>query len=1051
MKIRLYSLVILPTLFSGALLALQSAGYSINTVAGGHVLGDNGPATAALLLSPEKIITDASGVMYIADTGWHRIRKIDVSGTIKTIAGTGVAGFSGDGLAATEAQLKSPIGLALDAQGSLYVADYGNNRIRRITPAGIISTVAGETSATRLSGPRGLAFDASGNLYVTDSTSGGRLARLTPKGEWQVVVGGGFSNPGGIAVETSGNILVADTGSHTVYRVTPTGEGTVVAGTGYAGFSGDRGPADSTAVRLYYPADVALDRLGAIYIADSGNGRIRKVMYQGSGEKPFIFTEAGGGQTPPFGGEYTTEDPFLSALSSPRGVWVDAAGAVYIADWGYNLVRKLEGGTLKIVAGASRSRGDGGPATSASLYYPRSVAIVTDGNLLIADTGNHKIRKFSPGGAITTLAGTGLAGDAGDGGRAETARLNAPSGLAVDSAGNVYIGDTGNARLRKVRPSFGNDIVTIAGGNGAGGEGDGAGPTSAQVRDINGIALDAEGNIYLADSGNNRIRKIMKDGSTIERFAGTAGAGAGAEGIPAVLSAVNSPYGVVAKDGSIYFSDTNNHRVRRVLPNLTVETVAGTGAPGFSGDGAAARNARLNRPRGLAMDAEGNLYIADTDNHRIRHVNSGGLIRTIAGTEVAGFSGDGGAAVSAQLWSPTGVAVDSKGNIYVADQNNHRIRRLSADISDRQLAIAGGNNQSASTGAKLPLPLAVRLTNRVGAPVAGVSVGFIITRGLAQLSAGSAVTNTDGVASVTITLGPVPGDVLVVASVPGLLSVQFQLTTLGAVVTGQPRILSGGVVGAGLSVPKVRQLSPNGLYTIFGENFAQPGGGWQVGPADLVNGQLPTRFQGVCVRVGVTPSAPSSGTLAPLIHVYPGQVSFQAPNLSASPSVGVQVILNCGEGEVRSNIENVEMRVASPEFLFFVQNADGRNPVAAVNAVTGVYVGPSGLIAGGNFVPAKPGDYVTIFGSGFGATNPLFFAGDLADRSAPVTALVSVTLGGQAVAASDILYTGATPGFAGLYQVNIRIPDNAADGNLPLGISVSGIPSPDGAYLTVKR
>ncbi|MEK7753992.1 MAG: hypothetical protein AAB654_18865, partial [Acidobacteriota bacterium] len=278
------------------------------------------------------------------------------------------------------------------------------------------------------------------------------------------------------------------------------------------------------------------------------------------------------------------------------------------------------------------------------------------------------------------------------------------------------------------------------------------------------------------------------------------------------------------------------------------------------------------------------------------------------------------------------------------------------------------------------------MTNRVGAPVAGVSVGFIITRGLAQLSAGSAVTNADGVASVTITLGPVPGDVLVVASVPGLLSVQFQLTTLGAVVTGQPRILSGGVVGAGLSVPKVRQLSPNGLYTIFGENFAQPGGGWQVGPADLINGALPTRFQGVCVRVG--------GAVAPVIHVYPGQVSFQAPNLSASPSVGVQVILNCGEGEVRSNIENVEMRVASPEFLFFVQNADGRNPVAAVNAVTGIYVGPSGLIAGGNFVPAKPGDYVTIFGSGFGATNPLFFTGDLADRSAPVTALVSVPLGG---------------------------------------------------------
>jgi len=1044
MKIPLYSLGILLTLVSGALLAQQSAGYSINTVAGGHVLGDNGPAKEALLFSQEKIITDASGVMYIADTGWHRVRRVDASGRIETIAGTGVAGFSGDGQAATAAQLKSPVGLAL-YKGDLYVADSGNNRIRRITTpatsAGIISTVAGATSATQLVGPRGLAFDASGNLYITDWALGGRLGRLSPKGEWEGLVVG-FSNPGGIAMDPDGNILVADTGHHVVRRITPAGEATIVAGSGYAGFGGDRGLADGSVARLNYPSDVTVDRLGTFYIADSGNGRIRKVMHLGN--QDLIFTEAGGGQIPPFGGEYTTEDPFLAALSSPRGVWVDAAGAVYIADTGYSLVRKLEAGTLKIIAGASRSFGDGGKAISASLYFPRSVAVAADGNLLIADTSNHKIRKVWPDGKITTFAGAGLAGDTGDGARAEVARLNAPAGLAIDSAGNVYIGDTGNARLRKVRPS--GDIVTIAGGNGWGGEGDGLGPTSAQVKDINGIALDAEGNIYLADTGNNRIRKIMKDGSTIERFAGTAASGAGADAIRAVLSAINSPHGVVVgKDGSIYFSDTSNHRVRRVLPNLTVETVAGTGAPGYFGDGGAARSARLNNPRGLAMDAEGNLYIADTDNHRIRNVNSGGFIRTIAGTGVGGWrdSDDGGAAISAQLWFPTGVALDSRGNIYVADQSNHRIRRLTADISNTQLTIAGGNNQSASTGAKLPVPLAVRLTNRAGAPVAGVSISFVITRGLAQLSAGSAVTNADGVASVTITLGAIPGDVAVSASASGVLPVQFQLTTLGAVVTGQPRIFSGGVVGAGLSIPAVRQLSPNGLYTIFGENFAQPEGGWAVGPADLVNGQVPTRFQGVCVRVG--------GALAPVIHVYPKQVSFQAPNLSASLSVGVQVILNCGEGEVKSNVENVEMRVASPEFLFFVQNADGRNAVKAIDAVTGAFVGPSGLIAGGNFVPAKPGDYVTIFGSGFGATNPLFFAGDLADRAAPVTALVSVTLGGRPVAASDILYAGATPGFAGLYQVNLRIPEDAADGNLPLVISVSGVPSPDGAYLSVKR
>jgi sugar lactone lactonase YvrE len=423
MKIRLYFLGILLTLFSGALLAQQSAGYSINTVAGGHVLGDNGPATEALLFSQEKIITDASGVMYIADTGWHRIRRVDASGRIETIAGTGVAGFSGDGQAATAAQLKSPIGLAL-YKGDLYVADSGNNRIRRISPAtsaGIISTAAGDTSATRLSGPRGLAFDASGNLYITDWTSGGRLVRLTAQGQLQAVLDG-LPNPGGIAMDPDGNILVAVTNAHVILRVTPGGDYAIAAGSGNPGFGGDRGPADGSGARLYYPSDVALDRLGAIYIADTGNGRIRKVMRQGN--QDLIFTEAGGGWIPPFGGEYSTEDPLKSILSAPRGVWVDAAGAVYVSDTGYSLVRKLEAGTLKIFAGASRSRGDGGAATSASLYLPRGVAVAADGNLLIADTSNNKIRKVWPDGRITTLAGTGLtAGDIRDGARAEVALL----------------------------------------------------------------------------------------------------------------------------------------------------------------------------------------------------------------------------------------------------------------------------------------------------------------------------------------------------------------------------------------------------------------------------------------------------------------------------------------------------------------------------------------------------------------------------------------------------------------------------------------------------
>jgi uncharacterized protein (TIGR03437 family) len=988
-------------LFGGGLLSAQTGGgYLITTFAGGF-LGDHGPATSAVLSGIEKAIADGAGNLYIADTEGHRVRRVSGSGIITTVAGTGAAGFSGDTGPATDAQLRNPYGLAL-SEGNLYLADSGNNRIRRVTPAGIVTTVAGGPGATQLSGPRGIVFDASRNLYIADSNSG-RLLRLSPNGQMQAILTG-LSFPYGLAVDSAGDILVADSGHHLVLRVTPTGEWTIVAGTGVGRFGGDGGPA--TEAFLSSPSDVAVDGTGAIYIADTRNDRIRKVVRQGT--EVLISTEQGG-------------------LSGPRGVWVDAAGALYIADTGSAMVRKWGAGTLRTVAGIGRSGGDGGPATSASLYSPRNVITDASGNVLIADTANHKVRKVSPDDAIATLAGSGLPGVAGDGRPAQSAQLNSPAGLAADaSSGYVYVGDTGNARLRRIAPS--GDIATVIGLFGGGGAGDGGGPSSAQVRDINAAALDAAGNVYIADTGNHRIRRISADLGTIERIAGGSSAGAGADGIPAINSAMNSPQGLaIGTDGWVYFSDTNNHRVRRFLPNGNVETVAGAGSAGYGGDGGAARDARLNSPRGLALDADGGLFIADTGNHRIRHVTSGGLMRTVAGTGEAGYSGDNGTAISARLDTPTGVAVDSRGNVYIADQRNHRVRRLSTDPAAGRLAITAGNNQSGSTGARLPIPLTVRLTNLAGAPISGVRVSFAITKGLAALSATSALTNADGVASVTVTLGGAPGEVSVAASAPGLIPVQFQLTIEGAVVTGQPRILAGGIVGAGLSVPKIVHLAPNGLYTIFGENFAQAGSGWQVGPGDLVGGQVPIRFQGVCVQVG--------SAFAPLIHVYPGQVSFQAPRLSTVGVVPVQVFLNCQEkGEARSNIEYAEIRAASPEFFFFVNNADGRNPVAAVGA--------SGT---------KPGDYVTIYGTGFGATSPLFFAGDLPDRAAAVTALVSVTLGGRPLAESDILYAGVTPGFAGLYQLNIRIPADAPDGDLPLAVSIGGVPSPDGAYLTVKR
>ncbi len=1015
----------------------QTGGYLITTVAGGFV-GDGGAATSAVVGTVGKAISDPAGNIYFSESGFHRVRRVTPAGVISTVAGTGKAGFSGDGGAAAGAQLNSPVGLALDSQGNLYIADGGNNRIRMVTAAGVISTFATGSTAIPLSRPRGILFDAAKNLYVTCSDSG-LLVRISNVGKVEVVVTD-MAAPGGIALEANGNILVADTGHHIVARVKPSGEPSLLAGhlesgQGAAGYCGDRGPAMEAC--LNSPSDVAVDRDGAIYIADSGNRLIRKVSTVNGQEN--IYTEVGSRSVAMTvaSSEYAG-DALNVALTNTRSVWFDTAGTLLMADSesGFGMIRKVESGKIRTVAGGSRTRGDGGPATSAALYQPQGVAVDSAGNVVIADSGHNRIRRVSVSGVISPLAGDGLGSYSGDGSTALTARLSYPVGVAVDGAGNVYIGDTGNARLRKARAS--GDIITIAGGNGAGGAGDFSGATSAQVRDIRGIALDAAGNVYLSDTGNHRIRKITVADSVISRIGGASTAGAGADGPDALQSALRLPYGVaVDRNGVVYFSDTGNHRIRKISTSGAIETIAGTGSAGFSGDGGPATSARLSSPTGLAMDAAGNIYFADSDNHRIRHITPSGAIRTIAGTGVAGFSGDDASAISAQLSYPVALALDSSGSIYIADQNNNRVRRLSVDNSSGRLSIYAGNNQSGVPGTRLSVPLTVSVMDLTGAAISGVTVSFTITQGVAQLSARSVTTDSKGLASVTATLGMTPGTVTVLASATGLIPVQFQLTIEGAIVSGQPRITSGGVVGAANSVPAVQALSPLGLYSIYGENFAQAGASWAVKPSDLVAGGLPTRFQSVCVQVGTD--------LASLLYVSSSQINFQAPRLYETGMVPVQVILNCRSTgqEVKSNQEYVEFRVASPEFLFFANNTDGRNPVLATDSVTYGIVSPNS--------PAKPGDYLTIFGLGLGATNPETFAGELPTEARRITGTVVITLNGTALDASDILYAGVTPGFAGLYQMNIRVPASAPNGNLALKVSVGWVSSPDGAYLPVKR
>ena len=312
--------------------------------------------------------------------------------------------------------------------------------------------------------------------------------------------------------------------------------------------------------------------------------------------------------------------PATSAqLSGPYGVTVDGAGTVYVADQANNRVRAITAaGVIRTLAGTgTRSYGgDGGAATAAALNFPAGVAVDAAGTVYVADDYNHRIRAISSDGIIRTVAGTGTRGYGGDGGPATAAKLNYPTGVAVDAAGTLYVADTNNHRIRAISPA--GVIRTVAGNGSAGGSGNGGAATSAQLYGPSGVAVDAGGTLYVADQGNHRIQAV-------------------------------SPAGIV-------------------------RTLAGTGTAGSTGDGGAATAAQLNSPGGVAVDAGGTVYVAEQSGHRIRAINPAGIIRMVAGTGATGSTGDGGPATSAQLNSPGGVAVDGAGAVYVADQNNQRIR-----------------------------------------------------------------------------------------------------------------------------------------------------------------------------------------------------------------------------------------------------------------------------------------------------------------------------------------------------------------------------------------
>jgi len=924
-----HTVMVLGALLLGA--PSSNAQYSINLFAGG---GPNGlPALSSSIGNPGGVAVDASGNIYIADPYSSRIFKV-ASGTVTVFAGNesgaGAGGYSGDGGPATSATLSRPVGVAVDASGNVFMADTDNSVIREVVAAtGNIQTVAGNAilgagysgdgnfaTSAQLNFPSGVFVDSSGNIFIADTSNSVIREVVAATGDIQTVAGNvnlgpGYSGdgalatnaqldlPDGVFVDGLGNIFIADTDNSVIRCVVgtaggclgsalPVGDITTVAGAQYTydfncNFSGDNGPALNA--QLCTPSGVSVDTTGNMYIADTGNSEIREVV---AGN---IQAFAGTGGVAGYTGD---NGPATSAeLNNPNGLFL-ASGNVFIADTENFVIREVTGGTINTAVGNNTpaDSGDGGVPTNASLNAPGGVFVDAAGDVYVADTSNCVIREIlSASGDIQTVAGNGTLGCGyTDNVPALSAQLDFPSSVFVDSGGNIYIADTENSVIRCVVESAGGclgstqpvgNITTVAGTGIGGYSGDNGPATSAQLFNPDGVFVESGGNIFIADTTNSVIRCIVGTaggclGSSlavgdITTLAGTPTTPCSAnnvfplcgDGGLASSAYLSSPAGVYVDGlGNLFIADTFDSKIRCVVGRAggcfgsalvvgSITTVAGTGSAGYSGDGGLATSGLLNDPYGVFVDGFGNIFIADTDNSVVREVVAvTGDIQTIAGNGTFGYAGDGGTGTSAELAHPLGIASDASGNLFVADTENSRIRELSSTVKVASIPSAatlptGGSQQFAATVTGASNTSVTWEVNGVAggnsatgtvsnlgsyqAPASVPSGGGVTVTAVADANgvnlASALVTIVSGAPTVTVTTSPTVTEVYTgatqtfVANVTGIsnTAVNWQVTGAGTIAAGMYSAPATVPTPSTVVIAAVSQANSNvsGVYPIL--------------------------------------------------------------------------------------------------------------------------------------------------------------------------------------------------------------------------------------------
>ncbi|MEK7675975.1 MAG: hypothetical protein AAB676_09110 [Verrucomicrobiota bacterium] len=631
--------------------------YTFLTLAGPAESGPgaiDGAGRAARFNSPKGVAVDGTGNVYVADTSNGTIRKIDPTGMVTTLAGLAGQSGSANGTGSA-ARFREPADIAVDGAGNLYVADAYNHLIRKISPTAEVTTLAGNASVTD-------EWGSPAGGYVNGMGSAAR-----------------FNGPTGIAVDSAGNVYVADAWNSAIRRISPAGVVTTLAG-----LAGQRGSANGTgsSARFREPADIAVDGDGNLYVADTYNHLIRKISPTAE-----VTTLAGNASvTNQWGspeGAFADGMGAAARFNSPSGITVDRAGNVYVADAGNQTIRQISpAGAVTTLAGQAGAGGDtDGTGHNARFGNfrggPQGVAVDTAGNVYVADTSNCAIRRISPAGEVTTLAGQAGGNDSADG-AGSAARFGLASGVAVDPVGNLYVADHAANTIRKIGP--GGVVTTLAGLPGEGGSADGTG-SAARFCGPAGMTVDNIGNVYVADSCNSTIRKISPAGE-VTTLAGQAGESGSTDG-PGSAARFSGPEGVaVDVTGNVYVGDTGNHTIRKISPAGVVTTLAGL-ALDTNGDGdpdggyadGTGSAARFNWPYGVAVDSVGNLYVSDGRNSAIRKISPAGVVTTVAGMvgQIESADGTGSEAhfklVLRSWWDCVwaGIAVDNSGTLYVAD------------------------------------------------------------------------------------------------------------------------------------------------------------------------------------------------------------------------------------------------------------------------------------------------------------------------------------------------------------------------------------------------